>query len=255
MFARTLVALLFSVATSQVLAGKPIEAYVSPGHLFPMEGTVFMDRDEPTKRVDYKALPAYADRGGQQIGEVRLARPDCVGQEQLRACADVTPQWYLETARGKYPLEVAEYSYETAGLVSLHPVAKSGAVSWSRIDYIGGHFWVRTSTSAVFEHERLAHAVGDFDTWCRAPGDCGPVPRDMAQEVAKVAAGKYELEGCYGEAYEVKEVVTTLSGRYYHVTRANVIAGHPVPNLPAAGFIPTRDRSGKHTGVFYSRGC
>jgi hypothetical protein len=249
------VSLALAAVAGSAHAQAPVTAYISPGHLFPVEGTLFQERGENLTPSRYRPLPAHAGPGGARIGEVRLERPECVGPEQPPTCAGSVPQWRLHTEQGSHVLEVAEYSYETLALVTRYPVVRRGARTWARIDSAGGAVWVAVPAASVFLHERLAHVVGDFDSWCRSPGQCAEVPPTIRAEVARVAAGAFELESCYPEAYEIQAVVATSGRRYYRVTRAPVRANSPAPALPREGYVPVRKRDGSHTGSFYPRGC
>jgi hypothetical protein len=236
-------------------AEKAIVSFVSPGHLFPVEGTAFHHRSDPTASETYRPLTAYDKVGGSRIGEVKMADPACVGASTEPRC-DQGHAWDLELLDGsRRRLQVGEHSYETNGLLSYVPGIQGPGGVWSQIESSHGPFWVVTPPEEVIPFEQLVHVIERFDRWCESPGVCTPVSREMAAEVRKIDEGQFQLAGCYQHAYEVTGIVSAGGERYYQVSVSKVEEGSREPRLPKSSFIPVRNLDGSHTGTFYSRGC
>ncbi len=61
--------------------------------------------------------------------------------------------------------------------------------------------------------------------------------------------------GCYGNVYRIERRLSYAGKRYYEVKRAELKPGAPATGLPLKGYIPTRNKDGRHAGDFSSRGC
>lgn len=232
---------------------RPIEGFVAPAHLFPMEGTAFMD--ETGKSVPYAPLTAWSDPGGARVGEIRMSRPECVARHELKEC-DRPPEWLLHTSAGvSHALPTREFRYEGEGLVTYRAPVRKDAAVWSAIEYAGGVVWVSTPAAAVFPYESLATVIGGLDRWCPRPGECSAPTAAMRTEMAKVANGEFRLAGCYPHAYTIEGVLSHQGQRYYKATLVEVEPGTRQPMLPKIGFVPVRRQDGSHSGTFYSRGC
>jgi hypothetical protein len=234
---------------------KAIVSFISPGHLFPVEGTVFSSRKDPLLSETYRPLAAYDKPHGVRIGDVKLANVECIGSWTKPSCGQGF-DWYLQLEDGqRHSLAVAEYSYETSGLLSYAPSVPAQDGVWSEIPFPHGSFWVVTPAEAVITYEQVAYLIARFDQWCSAPGSCTPVSQQMADEVQKVAEGKFQLLGCFQEAYSITGIVGVNKERFYEVTLSAVEQNSPEPQLPKSGYIPVRNLDRSHTGTFYSRGC
>ncbi|MPR05670.1 hypothetical protein [Microvirga tunisiensis] len=234
---------------------RPIVSFVSPGHLFPVEGTAFYRRDLATQPEQYRPLPAYDSSNGAQIGDVRMLNAQCVNDADADECA-IGYAWYLQLLDGtRYRLSVAEYSYETHGLVSYSPSLRTGETTWSVIVFAKGSFWVATADAEVIDYEDQVHLIDHLDTWCDALDQCGPVTPEMNAEMLRVHRGELRTSSCYPQAYEVDSVVAGRGTRYYKVNLVDFDEGVPPLNLPKSGFVPVRTLTGGHTGTFYPRGC
>lgn len=234
---------------------RPIVSFISPPHLFPTEGQSFARRNGQSGTENYRPLPAYDKPDGTVIGDVRMANVQCVGKEEAPGCS-ARFGWYLQTAAGaRFRLPVDDYEYNTGALVSYEASVPKGALTWSRIQYAKGAFWVGTSARDVVGYESKATQADNFDQWCDAPGKCAPLNRQMQDELARVRDGKYALDTCYDNAYTIEALVGAPGQQYYRVKLVDSQSGKPRPKLPKTGFIPVRTRSGAHTGSFSSVGC
>jgi hypothetical protein len=235
-------------------AAPPIESYISPGHLFPVEGTAFL-LPNGTEPGTYHPLPAYDRPGGRVIGEVALLNPQCVTQTPPVGCEEGLA-WALQLKSGRsLPLETAEYSYGTNALVSYgESIAAPNGTAWSRISSAKGTFWVSTSKLEVHRFEELASFVEDLDQWCTAVGKCAAPTVEMVREFERVRSGEVVLQSCT-LGYSISGVVAREGKRYYRLERPELEAGSAPTSLPKVGFTPVRKKDGRHSGSFTSRGC
>lgn len=256
MLARIALPLLLALVSAPTFASqaadpRPVESFVAPSHLFPMEGTAFMD--EAGNPVAYAPLAAWDAPGGRRLGEVRLEQPGCVLKPDAKECAQGL-RWHLQTSSGAlHAVPTREFRYEGAGLVSYVPSVRLGKEVWSRIEYARGSFWV--NTPAVVPYESLATVITSFDLWCARPGQCAAPSKEMLAEVARVDNGEFRVAGCYSHAYLAEGIVTHGGKRYYRASLVEIEPGAKQPKLPRTGFVPVRRVDGTHTGDFYSRGC
>jgi len=233
----------------------PIVSFVSPGSLFPVEGTIFARRDGSLTGESYRPLSAYSQPKGNPIGEVRLVNPSCVTAPNGLGC-EQGYAWFLNLNDGtRHRLAVVEYSYETSALPTYSPSVHDGPIFWSAIDYAGGVFWVATGGEDVIPFEKVAQVIDHFDTWCDSPERCGPVLPQMAEELIRIGRGEVKFATCYSQPYEIQGVISASANHLYHVSLPEIEPGSPEPRLPRSGFIPVRNKDGSHTGTFYSRGC
>lgn len=234
---------------------RPVVSFISPGHLFPVEGTTFLRRDVTGMAETYRPLAAYAEPHGAKVGDVHLANAHCVPDQNAAGC-EAGYAWFLQTSAGtRYRLAVQEYSYETSALVTYRASVRDHDRIWSQIDFAAGSFWVVTGPAEVIKYEQVATLVEGFDHWCIKPGQCRALTREMADELHRMRQGAYKVASCYPQAYEIAGRVTVRGRRYYKVVLVEIEKGHPQPKLPKSGFVPVHNRDGSHTGTFYSRGC
>lgn len=225
---------------------RPIENYISPPQLFPEDSTL---------RAPYLPLPAFDHPNGKVIGKVIAELTPCPPQSGASACA-IPQAWYLQLAGGhRVELHHEMVGYDREALVSYKPTLFNKGTAWSNIEYDGGAFWTRTAAADVSNYESLATWPQNFETWCSQPAKCSPLSATMRKELARVAAGEFELRSIGQQAYEIKGIVTYGGRRYYKLALAASEAGSPKPALPKKGYIPTRARNGRHTGDFSPKGC
>lgn len=235
-------------------AERPIEAFVSPGHIFPVEGTTFFSRGANPSPESYRPLLVYDKPAGRAIGEVRLSNPHCVSESPPAGCEQGL-EWRLHLASGKsVALATAEYSYGTDGLVTYSKSMTAAGALWSLIEYRGGTFWVKTAKEDVAVYEELASYVEDFEQWCTAPGRCAKPDAALQQEFSRLKSGEINIMGC-DQGYVITGVVTYVGQRYYKLERPGLDPSSARTILPETGFTPVRNRAGRHTGYFSARGC
>jgi hypothetical protein len=201
------------------------------------------------------ALAAFDKPRGKRVGEIRLESPKCLTEpastEGSESCS--YPLRYVFAREGSANatnVEVAEWSYETLGLVSYRPSIPQGRTLWSALETDQGVVWVQTDAGDVHPFERVAYLVQDFSVLCEGPGlKCSPPAAGMGAEMARLAAETT----CYDNPYSVVGVIETQGRRYYRLELEN-LEGRPT-SLPHPIYVPTRNASGQHTGDFYSRGC
>lgn len=242
----------YSLALQEVLASPlPIEAYVAPPSLFPVEGTWQSTPEAP--REPYAPLEAFDKMEGAVIGRVVVAKPHCLdGAEHPTGC-DGAGQAFLKTSDGRQrvvPIEM--WSYDTMGLVTRKPSVVRGGHAWSEIAYTGGTFWVRTAAADVHPYEMEVAYVENPEMWCTAPGKCA-APTPAMRAALKTLDGHFVNPN--GSPFEVEERVLYKGKAYYRVKLAQLEDGWTRLGLPTTGFVPTRDTAGKHTGTFLPKGC
>lgn len=233
---------------------RPVEAFVSPTHLFPVEGAAFLETNS-VQPVQYRPLDAYDKPSGQLIGRVHLDNLHCISGHPPATCNQGL-KWVLRLESGKaVALEPAEFGYETMGLVSYGKSLDAGPDTiWSPIKYETGTFWVRTAATAVHRFEELVTHVESLQEWCSAPGTCTAPSAEMSRELARMKSGQLLVAGCTS-AYEVTGIVSHRGKRYYKLQLPEFDSSSPRTSLPKTGFTPMRDRTGGHTGSFSPRGC
>ncbi|MRW88619.1 hypothetical protein GJ699_01310 [Duganella sp. FT80W] len=225
---------------------RPIEHFISPPQLFPEEGA---------DRAPYQPFPAYDGPNGKQIGQVVANLNPCAPDKPREQCEQPF-SWHLALSNGqKFELPHDMVGYEQEAFVSYQPVRIRAGKAWSRIEYDGGAFWIRTEPEDIINREKRSTDIERFDTWCSLPGKCAPVTAAMRKEIDKVMAGEYAILGAGLQTYSIEGVVTRNGKRYYQVKLAEVEAGKPAPRLPKTGYIPTRDKNGQHVGQFSPKGC
>jgi hypothetical protein len=235
-------------------ATPPVESFVSPGHLFPSEGTTFLHPNGEGNGT-YRPLSAHDKPGGRVIGEVVLRNPHCVTTQPPVGCEDGLV-WALNLKSGRsLVLETAEYSYGTDSLIAYGPSldAPNGA-AWSPITAAKSTFWVSTPKVDVHRFEELASFVEEPEQWCTVPGKCAPLSAEMKSELKRVQSGQVVLLTCY-LGYNISGIVTREGARYYRLERPELDASSPPTSLPKVGFTPVRKSDGSHTGTFSPRGC
>lgn len=238
--------LLPAVAHAQEPERRPIEHYISPPQLFPMEG-------QP--RAPYLPFAAYDGPDGKIIGRVIANLQPCGPQTPLEECYKPFT-WRLSLPDGteiELPHDMVDYEQEA--FVSYQPARIAAGKAWSKVEYEDGAFWIRTEADDIINYEERAAWVQDFDTWCDMPGKCAPVSPAMCKEIDKVVAGGYASLFPAPAPYEIEGVVTRNGKRYYQVKRTEVEPGTPEPRLPKTGYIPTRRKDGQHVGQFSPKGC
>jgi hypothetical protein len=251
-------------------AKKPIEAYVSPKTLFQQD-----DPNLPLSKV-YRPLSAFDKPWGTEIGQVVISKPECftplpengVQPVERPECADAGKHTYVPKTGGQHDLLVGEYSYEVSGLVT-HLTIRPGDDEhiWAEIEYDGGKFWVNAPEMDVHYFEDLASFITKPAVWCKEPGKCANVSAKMKTEMDVLVPvpnekGQYKagqqpwVVGCNMEVYLVRGKTTVKGQSYYYVSLAELAKGAPkVDALPTSGYVPTRDKAGRHVGYFFSRGC
>lgn len=242
------------IAPACASAAPPIESFVSPGHLFPSEGTAFLLPNGAGPGT-YQPLPAYDKPGGRVIGEVVLRNPHCVTTQSVAGCEEGLV-WALNLKSGRsLVLETAEYSYGTDALISFgKSLDAPNGTAWSPISVAKGTFWVITSKVDVYRFEELASFVEEPEQWCTVPGKCAALSSEMKLELERARSGQVVFLTCY-PGYHISGIVTREGERYYRLERPELDAGSPPTSLPKVGFTPVRNSAGAHTGAFSSRGC
>ena len=214
-----------------------VEAYVAPPSLFPLEG-------------DYQGKPpgviqAYnADRTS-SIGEI-TGRQNC-----KEGNCDIVFELTLKGSHRRISVEVAEWNYETVGLVTYEPSIFSAGKAWSPLNTSVGKIWIQTDASDVHRFESLVSTVPNPLQWCSSPGQCSKTSQAFLNELDRVAA----LVTCYDNPYTVTSVVTHNRKRYYRLDLPKPLPFGVTTNLPTVGYVPVYNRDGMHTGTFFSRGC
>ncbi len=220
----------------------PIEAFVSPPSLFPVDGQFGTHPGAPK----YRPIPAYDAPNGAAVGTIVTVAAKCTD------CQQAEEAFFVMKNGSRHALEVGEWSYDTKGLVTRAPVVASGKTTWSKITYASGAVWVSSVPAEVHPFEILAHRIDKFDEFCTAPDKCAPLSAQMKADVKKFEAA---TQSCFGEVYNVKKVVGSGTRRFYQVELAELPPDAPPSRLPAKGYIPVRAKDGQHTGTFDPRGC
>lgn len=241
---------------------RPVEAYISPGHLFWHD---FWHEDGAELSKIYQPLTAYDKPNGKEIGKVVMSKPQCfsktiqaLSSEDYMALCEDAGKHSLVIGSKSYTLFTDEYGYEESGLITFSPVILAGDGAWSSIEYKKGKFWVYTLLKDVYYYEERAFLIGKFDTWCSDLGKCAPLSKTMKNEMLKLKpegqdAGHFA--GCYQEVYEITGLAKFGDKNYYQVKMAELTENAPKVKLPLTGYIPTRNTDGSHTGYFFARGC
>lgn len=244
----------YALALQEVLASPlPVEAYVAPPSLFPPEGNWRISRG--LVKEPYAPLEAYDRIEGGVIGSVMLAQQHCLDgvARAVGAGCEGAGQVFLKTRDGRQRVVPVEmWAEDTKGLVARKPAVVKGAHAWSEIAYTGGTFWVRTAVADVHAYESEVAFVESVETWCVAPGKCAPASPAM---LAALKALDGHFVNPAGAPFEVAERVVLKGTAYYRVKLSEIEGGWPKLGLPATGFIPTRDKAGKHTGTILPMGC
>lgn len=225
---------------------RPIESYISPAQLFPQEMAL---------RAPYAPMRVFDRPDGKVTGKVVAELTPCPPPAGEQVC--VVPQaWHLELADGRrVELHHEMVGYDQDAFISYQPTIFKKGAAWSRIEYQGGAFWMRTAAKDVSNYEALAAWAEDLDTWCARPGECGPLSPAMRKELARVAAGEFQLQSISQQAYQITGIVKHGGRRYYKVSLSKADAGSRGPALPKTGYIPTRRKDGAHAGHFSPKGC
>jgi hypothetical protein len=235
-------------------AAPPVESFISPGHLFPVEGTAFL-LPNGIESGSYRPLPAYDKPGGRVIGEVALVNPHCVTANPPADCEQGLT-WELRLKSGQTAaLDTAEYSYETRALVSYGlSIDAPNGVAWSPIPYAQGTFWVSTAKPDVHRFEDLVTFVEELEQWCTVPGKCAAPSAEMTRELGRLTSGELVLLSV-APAYNVTGIVTREGQRYYRLELPDLDPRSPPTSLPKVGYTPVRNKAGGHSGTFSPRGC
>lgn len=231
---------------AQEEVSRPIENLISPPSLFSAEGAL---------SVPYAPLPAFDKISGKVIGEVQADLWPCPPKDGDTVCGYPFAWFFVRQGGARVELATQEVSYEQGALVSYRPAVVQGGFAWSKIEFDGGDFWIKTRTKHVTQFEKLASEIHDFDMWCTRPGQCEPPSSGMREELQRMMDGKYELSSCGPQTYQIVALVEERGQRYYKVRLTPVEEGTASPKLPMTGYIPTRRKNGTHVGIFWSRGC
>lgn len=226
-------------------SGPAIEAYVAPPSLFPPEGSY-----PAGAAAQYRPLEAYTLLDGDLLGHVHTNYRECDN-----ACENPGEAFLVTPTGRRIPLETQEWSYETRGLITYKAPRYRGSSAWSNIKFSDGEFWIKTPKADVHSYESLAFVVDRFDVVCAKPGNCVPLSQKMRADAGKFRSGQIRVLGCYREPYSIVRIVTAGGRRYYQVKLQEVEPQQQSIHLPRSTFIPVRDKRGRHTGTFYSRGC
>lgn len=223
----------------------PIESYVAPAGQFPAESNYGGRTPAP--------LAAYDAPKGTLVGHIRLERPDCLRPSKSDAPQCTFPHHFVYKPMGKPSIgqvQLAEWGYETMGMVSYTPSVKDGDHAWSQVRYTGGSVWVKTRMSEVHPYEDVAYLTNAIEVFCASPGArCHPVSHEERTEMKRFA----NLTTCYDTPYTIVSRVMHAGRRYYKLD-INTSAEHKT-TLPHPIYVPTRNPDGSHTGGFFARGC
>lgn len=226
-----------------------IESYVAPQALFPSESNYQGRVPAP--------LDAFDAPNGQKIGSIQIARPQCLVSSDKNkndeACVFPLPVVYQATGKPKVSIvQMAEWSYETMGMLSYKPSIQQGGDAWSQVQHANGSVWVKTKKEEVHAYEDVAYLVDNIKTFCTEPGSqCTPVDSTVAKEMSRVTLA---IGTCYDSPYTVVDRVMERGKRYYKLSIENLDPDEKT-SLPSPIYVPTRNTDGSHTGHFFSRGC
>lgn len=245
--------MLSSVSHSQTVPtspGRSIESYIAPSDVFPPESN-YAGRAPA-------ALSAFNKPNGSRVGEIKMQNPACVNlPEAGKEAQDCTfPPVFVYQPVGNgasktYPIELAEWAYETLGIPSYAPTMKQGKDAWSRVEYPDGHVWVKTLATEVRPYEDVAYLVNEIDRFCLSPGDaCTKATAQDEAEMKRLAP----LVSCYDNPYTVVDRVTKSGKRYYKLDIDNLSFAVKT-KLPRPIYMPTHKPDGSNAGSFFSRGC
>ena len=234
---------------TQVFAAGPIESYVAPPEQFPPES-------------NYKAripapLAAYNAPRGTLVGHFVLKNAKCLitSKPPNKAQDCMFPLPFVYKALGSsiaQTVELAEWGYETMGMISYAPSVKDGAYVWSQVQHAAGTVWLKTTSSAVHPYEEVAYLVKNIAVLCLAPGEqCTPVDAAINAEIKRVTA---VVKTCFDDPYTIVDRVHKDGKRYYKLSIQN-LSKTEATMLPRIVYMPTRNTDGSHTGMFFSRGC
>lgn len=217
-----------------------IEAYIAPPLLFPDGG----EYPEGAARL-YKPFPVHAGPDGKLVGHVHTNYVNCDAE-----CKGHGATGLVMLDGRRIALKTEEWGYATAGLATYEPSIVKGKSAWSKVRYEGGQFWIKTSKKDIHPYEPMAQRVESFDTLCIKPGKCEAVSDAMHKQMQDLS-----FQSCFAEAYSITRLVTVDGQRYYEVE-----LGHFAPPkfkviLPRKAWVPTRNKDGKHTGIFDPMGC
>lgn len=217
-----------------------IEAYIAPPLLFPEDGAY----PEGAKRL-YQPFPVHASPDGKLVGHVHTNYATCNAECEGHGATALV---MLDGRR--IALAPEQWGYATMGLVTFEPSIVKGKTAWSKVLYEGGQFWIKTQKKDIHPYEPMAQRVSDFDTICTRPGKCQDVTDAMRTQM-----GALPIQTCFPEAYNVTRIVTVDGQRYYQVQLEAFEPPKFKVTLPRKAYVPTRNKDGKHTGVFDPMGC
>lgn len=217
----------------------PIEAYVAPPSIFPKDGKFTKDGAKA-----YKPFPAHARPDGPLVGHVATnyltCGPDC----------EMPKATFVALDGKRQPLDVQTWFFSTAGLAAYDAPVVTGSIAWTKIRFTQGAFWIKTAKKDVHLYEPLSNFADNFDTVCTKLGTCQPVTAAMRKNIAGIP-----FDGCVGNPYEVRKVVTFEGKRYYEVELQPLEIGKYKLLIPRKGFVPTRNKDGSHTGIGENNDC
>lgn len=205
--------------------------------------------------IRYSPVAVYESPGGLRIGKLVLDHPE-YALKTLKSCS-FRPKAQLEPegSMNLQDVNVIEVGYEEPALAVYETRTHLG-VLWVRGRTRMNTFWLPVAAGREYlSYEReLVQGLESLSEMCEEPEGCKPVS-DLKRKLAE-RAGAERADSCYGNAYDIEELVQTPSGRWaYRVRLAESLIPKYGGKLPQEAIVPTYDYRGRWTGFFLSRGC